>query len=247
MFVGYDDEVGTSGWRLGGSLGYTDTNAKIRSRDSTGDIRSYSAALYAGKSYAYGANRLNVMGGASYTHHKIETTRNVASLGQTLKADYSAHTTQLFAEVGYAIGAESAQGIEPYAGITVGQQNHKRFKESGGFAGLIGEGKKDNTTSTTLGLRAHSDFKLAGKDARVRGTLGWRHGWGDLSQTRTMAFEGSSSFTVAGAPLARNTALIGLQTEVALSRYSAVVFSYDGEFASGSRNNSASAKLRWAY
>ena len=62
-----------------------------------------------------------------------------------------------------------------------------------------------------------------------------------------MAFEGSSGFTVAGAPLARNTALVGLQAEMALSRYSALVLGYKGEYASGSRDQSASVKVRWAY
>ncbi|MEG1102391.1 MAG: autotransporter outer membrane beta-barrel domain-containing protein, partial [Comamonas sp.] len=62
-----------------------------------------------------------------------------------------------------------------------------------------------------------------------------------------MAFEGSSSFTVAGAPLARNTALVGLQAEVALSRYSALVLGYNGEYGSGSRDQSASVKVRWAF
>ena len=98
-----------------------------------------------------------------------------------------------------------------------------------------------------VGVHAHSDFVLAGKDTRVRGTLGVRHAWGNLSQNRTMAFESSSSFTVAGAPLARNTALVGLQAEMALSRYSALVLGYKGEYGSGSRDQSASVKVRWAF
>ncbi|MEG0316744.1 MAG: hypothetical protein RR650_07585 [Comamonas sp.] len=79
-------------------------------------------------------------------------------------------------------------------------------------------------------------------------SLGVRHAWGKLSQNRIIAFEGSSSFTVAGAPLARNTALVGgLQAEMALSRYSALVLGYNGEYGSGSRDQSASVKVRWAF
>ena len=52
-----------------------------------------------------------------------------------------------------------------------------------------------------------------------------------------MAFEGSRSFTVAGAPLARNTALVGgLQAEMALSRYSALVLGYNGEHGSSDQS-----------
>lgn len=247
LFLGADEEVGSSGWRVGGSVGYTSANAKVSSRDASADISSYSAAVYTGKGFSHGANRINVMGGLAYTKHSIESERSVATLNQNLKADYSAHTAQLFAEVGYAMGQYDKQGVEPFVGITLGEQRTDSFKESGGFAALNGESSKDTLASTTLGVRAHSDFVLAGKDTRVRGTLGVRHAWGKLSQNRTMAFEGSSSFTVAGAPLARNTALVGLQAEMALSRYSALVLGYNGEYGSGSRDQSASVKVRWAF
>lgn len=247
LFLGGDEEVGNSGWRVGGSVGYTQSDAKVNSRDASADISSYSAAVYTGKSFAHGANRVNVLGGLAYTHHSIESERTVASLGQNLKADYSAHTAQLFAEVGYAMGQYDKQGFEPFVGITLGEQRTNSFKESGGFAALSSESSRDTLASTTLGVRAHSDFVLAGKDTRVRASLGVRHAWGNLSQNRTMAFEGSSSFTVAGAPLARNTALVGLQAEMALSRYSALVLGYNGEYGSGSRDQSASVKVRWAF
>ncbi|WP_225561172.1 autotransporter outer membrane beta-barrel domain-containing protein [Comamonas sp. CMM02] len=247
LFLGADEEVGGSGWRVGGSVGYTSADAKVSSRDASADISSYSAAVYTGKGFSHGANRINVMGGLAYTKHSIESERSVATLNQNLKADYSAHTAQLFAEVGYAMGQYDKQGFEPFVGITLGEQRSDSFKESGGFAALSSQSSRDTLASTTLGVRAHSDFVLAGKDTRVRGTLGVRHAWGKLSQNRTMAFEGSSSFTVAGAPLARNTALVGLQAEMALSRYSALVLGYNGEYGSGSRDQSASVKVRWAF
>ncbi len=247
LFLGADEEVGRSGWRVGGSVGYTNADAKVSSRDASADISSYSAAVYAGKGFSHGSNRINVIGGLAYTKHSVESERSVATLNQNLKADYSAHTAQLFAEVGYAMGQYDKQGFEPFVGITLGEQRSNSFKESGGFAALSSESSRDTLASTTLGVHAHSDFVLAGKDTRVRGTLGVRHAWGNLSQNRTMAFESSSSFTVAGAPLARNTALVGLQAEMALSRYSALVLGYKGEYASGSRDQSASVKVRWAY
>ncbi|MBD7962326.1 autotransporter outer membrane beta-barrel domain-containing protein, partial [Comamonas avium] len=247
LFLGADEEVGSSGWRVGGSLGYTSADAQVKSRDASADISSYSAAVYGGKGFSHGANRINVIGGLAYTKHSIESERSVVTLNQNLKADYSAHTAQLFAEVGYAMGQYDKQGFEPFVGITLGEQRTNSFKESGGFAALSSESSRDTLASTTLGVRAHSDFVLAGKDTRVRASLGVRHAWGNLSQNRTMAFEGSSSFTVAGAPLARNTALVGLQAEMALSRYSALVLGYNGEYGSGSRDQSASVKVRWAF
>ncbi len=245
LFVGADEEVGSNGWRVGGSLGFTTADAKVKARDASADTKSYSASVYTGKGFSHGMNRVNVLGGLAYTHHRISSERSVAT--QNLKAKYSANTLQLFGEVGYAMGQYSKQGVEPFAGINISQQRVGGFQESGGFAALRGSSSNDTTTSTTLGVRAHSDFKLAGKDARVKGTVGGRHAFGDVKQTATMAFEGSSSFTVTGAPLARNTALLGLQAEVELSRSTALEFGYQGEYGSGSRDHAVNVKMRWAY
>jgi outer membrane autotransporter protein len=243
-----DQEMAGSGWRLGGSLGYTHADGRVAERSSTSKVDSYSASVYGGKSFGTGVGpRINVLGGLAYTWHDIKTTRNVESLGQTLQADYSAHTAQLFAEVGYAIGQYDKVGFEPFVGVSLGQQRSGSFQERGGFAALQGRSATDDLASTTLGLRMHSDFQLAGKDARVRATVGWRHAFGDVATSKTMAFEGGQNFTVAGAPLARNTALLGLETEMALSRSAAMVVGYRGEVGSGQRDHAASVKLRWAF
>ncbi|MDH1700256.1 autotransporter domain-containing protein [Comamonas terrigena] len=248
LFLGMDQEVGISGWRLGGSLGYTNASGKVADRSSESDVNSYSAAVYGGKSFGSGTGpRINVLGGLAYTWHDIETTRRVTSLGQTLKADYSAHTAQLFAEVGYAIGQYDKLGFEPFAGVSLGQQRTGSFQEHGGFAALKGRSSTDDLASTTLGLRVHSDFQLAGKEGRLRATVGWRHAFGDVTAKKTMAFEGGQNFTVAGTPLARNTAVLGLEADVALSRSAALVLGYQGEMGSGQRDHSASVKLRWAF
>ena len=248
LFLGMDQEVGTSGWRLGGSLGYTQADGKVADRSSESDVNSYSAAVYGGKSFGTGTGpRINVLGGLAYTWHDIETTRRVSSLGQTLKADYSAHTAQLFAEVGYAIGQYDKVGFEPFAAVSLGQQRTGSFQERGGFAALKGRSSTDDLASTTLGLRVHSDFQLAGKEGRLRATVGWRHAFGDVTAKKTMAFEGGQNFTVAGTPLARNTAVLGLEADVALSRSAALVLGYQGEMGSGQRDHSASVKLRWAF
>jgi outer membrane autotransporter protein len=248
LFVGMDEEVGHSGWRLGGSLGFTHADGRVADRNSTSKVNSYSAAVYGGKSFGTGMGpRTNVLGGLAYTWHDIATTRNITSLGQTLQADYSAHTGQLFAEVGYAIGQYDKFGFEPFAGVSLGQQRSGSFQERGGFAALQGRSSTDDIANTTLGVRMHSDFQLAGKEARVRATVGWRHAFGDVATRKTMAFEGGQNFTVAGAPLARNTALLGLEGEVTLSRTAALVLGYRGELASGQRDHAASVKLRWAF
>ncbi|MDR7949208.1 autotransporter-associated beta strand repeat-containing protein [Achromobacter aegrifaciens] len=247
LFLGGDAEVAASGWRLGGSLGYTRADGQVSDRSSKATVDSYSAAIYGGKSFGLGAGRLNVMGGLAYTWHDIASQRQVTSLSQTLKADYHASTTQVFAEVGYAMGQDDKAGIEPFAGVSLGQQRTRGFQESGGFAALRGNNSSDDLASTTLGVRAHSDFAAGGRDGRLRATLGWRHAFGDLATQSTMAFEGGQDFTVAGVPLARNAAVVGLEAEVDLSNRAALALGYNGESGGGNRDQSAQVRVRWAF
>ena len=248
LFVGMDEEVAQSGWRMGGSLGYTQADGTVDERSASSKVKSYSAAVYGGKSFGTGMGpRINVMGGLAYTWHDINTERRIASLGQTLQADYSSHTTQLFAEVGYAVGQYDKMGFEPFVGLSVGQQRNGSFQERGGFAALQGESNTDNLASTTMGLRMHSDFKLGRSEGRLRATVGWRHAFGDVESSKNMAFAGGQNFTVAGAPLARNTAVLGLEADIVLSRSAALVLGYRGEVGGGQRDHSASMKLRWAF
>ncbi len=62
-----------------------------------------------------------------------------------------------------------------------------------------------------------------------------------------MAFEGGQSFTVAGVSLVRNTASMGLEAELELSRRAALVLGYNGEFGCCNRDDSALVRVRWAY
>ncbi len=39
-------------------------------------------------------------------------------------------------------------------------------------------------------------------DVTARGSLGWRHAFGDTAPTTTLAFAGGSPFSIAGAPIA---------------------------------------------
>src|SRR5690606_6360538 len=71
IFIGGDAGVG-DGWRVGGALGYTDGRIKVDARDSKSDVKSITAALYGGNSWATQSGSVNFLVGAAYTHHKID-------------------------------------------------------------------------------------------------------------------------------------------------------------------------------
>ena len=246
LFTGLEVELPGQA-RMGGSLGYTRADSAVAARSASADVDSYSFSLYGGKSTAAGAGYLNFSGGLAVTWHDIATQRYVPGLNQTLKANYHANTQQLFAELGYGLGQYQPTGFEPFANVRIGVQRTSRFQETGGFAALQGERARDSLSSVTLGIRGHHEFDLSRKTARVRGMVGWKHAFDDLSMQRGMSFDSSPRFTVTGMPMARNSLLVGIEGELELSRSAYLLMGYQGEFGGHDRDHSASLKLRKSF
>ncbi|WMD18966.1 autotransporter domain-containing protein [Achromobacter seleniivolatilans] len=248
VFAGVDHAVG-GGWRLGGAVGFTDGNIRVDDRSSKADVASYSAALYGGKTFDIGAGKLNLMVGASYTWHDMNTERyaSVSGGAQKLTADYGASTTQLFSELGYLVPLSERVGIEPFVGLSWADTRTRGFSESGGYAALRGHSGSDKQTSSTLGLRTRTDFTIGRTEARVLATLGWRHAFGDVLPQSTMSFDGGQAFSVAGAPIARNAALAELGVEMAITRNASIGLNYSGQFGEGNRENAGSINMTWRY
>lgn len=248
VFAGYDNEI-SDGWYLGGALGYVQTDAEIGSRDSEADIRSYSATLYGGKAFALDTERqLNVLAGLSYTYHDIDSERKVRGLGQKLDAGYAAHTTQVFGEVGYLIGKPDGRFVEPFAGLAVSHLEVESFKEKGGSAALRGKADSDTQVISSLGVRGQLPYELGNFGAVVRGSLAWEHAFGDEHMDATLRFvDGSHNFKVRGVNLDRDTAVVGLGTQVNVTPSAAVALDYEGRFANGVRDHGASLKVQWDF
>jgi len=249
IFMGADHEVGQSGWRLGGAVGYTDSKVTVDDRASKADVSGYSATLYGGKSFEAGVGKLNFLAGAAYTWHDVSTTRyaSVAGVQEKLTSDYGASTAQLFTELGYSLPLTASTRIEPFVGFAWSDLRTRAFSESGGSAALNGQSGSDKQTSSTLGLRTQTDFNIGGAEARLHAMAGWRHAFGDLASQTTMAFEGSQTFTVAGTPIARNAALAELGAEVAMSRDTTIALTYNGQYGGGNREHGGVLNVRWRY
>ncbi len=248
VFAGADGAIG-NGWRLGGALGYTDSNLRTDGVDGKVDISSYSAIVYGGKAFDVGDGKLNLLLGGSYTWHDINSKRRIAvgGLDQTLRADYGANTTQLFTELGYAIEVGQALSVEPYAGLAWANLRSRAFRESGGSAALSGASQDNQTTTSTLGLRGRQLVTLDKFEGWITAGAGWRHAFGDLNPTARMAFDVGNAFTVAGAPIARNAALVEAGLGTAMGRSGTLDLSYAGQFGSGTQEHGATLTARWAF
>jgi subtilase-type serine protease len=248
LFVGADRAVG-NGWRMGGALGYTAGDISVDDRESKAYVSNYSATLFGGKSSAVAMGTLNLLLGAAYTWHDIDTRRYTSVTGapQKLKADYSASSSQLFTELGYAIPLSPRTRIEPFAGLAWSDLRTRGFSESGGSAALSGQSASDKQTSSTLGVRGQADFLLGQAKGQLHGTLGWQHAFNDEITHKTMAFAGSQAFTVAGAPIARDAALAELGADVALTSTTTLGLNYSGQYGDGSRDHAGMLTLCWSY
>ncbi|ADP13745.1 autotransporter beta-domain protein [Achromobacter xylosoxidans A8] len=249
VYGGGEFEAG-AGWRLGGALGATRSRVNIDAADARLDVYSYTAGAYGKKSFSAGPGKLNLLAAASYSWHDIDTRRHFEMPGiprQTLTADFSAYTAQVFSELGYELALSPGATLEPFAGVAVRNVRTRSFSESGGSTALSADAGRIRQTTTTLGLRGQTGFALGPTMGRLHATLGWRRAFGDVQPETTLVLDGGSVLTVAGAPIARSAALAGLGLEVAVSRSAVIGLAYGGQYGGGNREHTGSLSLRWAF
>jgi outer membrane autotransporter protein len=248
LLVGGDGALG-DGWRLGGALGYTNSDIDLHARSSSNQVDSYTAALYGGKAFDAGPGKINFSLGAAYTWHDLDIKRdtNAAGVAQTLDSSYGASTAQVFTEFGFALPLNDTTTLEPFTGADYSDLRTRAFSESGGDAALDGKSNRNQIAATTLGLHAQTKFESARTQGSLTGTLGWRHAFGDVDPTTTMAFDGSQPFTIAGAPIARDAAVLQLGVNMDVSRSTTVSVSYSGQFGDGNQQNAGMVDVRYRF
>lgn len=242
LLVGADAPVGD--WRVGVLAGYSGTSFSVDDRASSGSSDNYHVGLYGGS--AWGA--LSLRTGAAYTWQDVSSTRTVAFPGlfDQLSGDYTAGTAQVFGELGWRINAAGV-AFEPFANLAYVNLDTQGFTETGGIAALTVDGESTGVTFTTLGLRASAAFDLGSMAAVARGTLGWRHAFGDTTPTSVNAFAVFDAYTVAGVPIAEDAAVVEAGLDIKLSPQATLGLVYAGQFGSGATDNGGKATLSYKF
>ncbi|OMQ41492.1 autotransporter domain-containing protein [Ensifer sp. 1H6] len=238
FFVGADTQVDE--WTVGALAGYSRSSMDVDARFSSATSDNYHLGLYAGGQWGDASLRT----GAAYSWHDIETSRSVSFPGfsDRLDADYDAGTGQVFGEFAYAVRTSKVE-FEPFANLAYVQLNRDGFAEHGGAAALVGSDASQDTTFTTLGLRAASSFDLGGVLATARGTIGWKHAFGDTLPLSSNGFSSASTFTIAGVPIAEDAAVLEAGLDFALTPDANLGLIYAGQFASGVSDQTFKANL----
>lgn len=239
-FVTGLDGLVTDDWRLGFLAGYSHSSFKLDDRKSSASAETYHLGIYGGREWGALAFR----SGLTYSWSEVDSGRQLAfyDLGGSESSSHRAGTTQVFGELGYGIKAGNV-AFEPFANLAYVNVHTNGFTEQGGAAALTVYGGSNDVTFTTLGLRASTGFDIGTMKATARGMLGWRHGYGDVTPTITQALSGSPAFSVAGAPIARDAAILEAGLDFAIAPAATLGVSYQGQIGTEARDHGFRADL----
>lgn len=234
-------------WQVGAALGYTHSSASIDKLSSSSSVDSLLLALYAGTR----SGPVSVRLGASYAFNQIDATRTIAYPGYVApaNADYDGGTAQVFGEIGYGFAVQDI-AYEPFVGLSYVHLDTGGFTESGATAGLTGSFSAVDVGYSTLGLRLATKMALnGGVVLEPHAALAWQYAFGDLAPQAQMSFIAApgSNFSIAGVPLAQNTALIEVGADVNISAQARFGLSYVGQFADNVTVNAVQANLTWRF
>lgn len=245
MLIGADTTLGGS-WRVGLAGGYSYTNFSLTDRNASGNSENWHLGVYGGNTWGgLPAGEIALRTGLAYTWQAIETNRAVAFSGfaDQLAAHYDAGTIQAFGELGWRVDTAYA-AIEPFANLAYVHLHDDGYTEDGGLAALSAPSSSMGTSFTTLGLRLSQQVAFAALDATLRGEIGWRYAFGDITPLATQTFAGSDAFTVAGVPIAQNAAVLQAGLDVKLGTSATLGVAYAGQFGDGVTQNGFNANLK---
>ncbi|WP_068829494.1 autotransporter outer membrane beta-barrel domain-containing protein [Pseudomonas sp. BMS12] len=232
-------------WRLGAAIGYGSSDLDISQRDSSADIDSTSLAAYLAGRWSALSLRL----GVAHSWNQVDSKREVqvATLRNTLKADYDAETTQVFAELGYALQLGELR-LEPFAGLAHVEVDSDDFREHGGIAALSVEGEDDSADYASLGLRAMAPLgDIAGQPLTLQTSLAWQHAFDEPGDESHFGLAGYDGFSVQGAPVAQDSALAQVGLNLQLAPQASLDLGYSGQFGDNNSDHGVRLGLNIAF
>lgn len=215
----------------GSAFGYMRSDATLSGLSGRATANIYQGAVYA----SYAPGRFYLDGLLGYAHGNETVSRSIAFTGLSRNATGETSANQFLAalETGFATRLDGTTVLTPYAGLQTSTAVQDSFVESG--AGGLDLAVADQTTSSLRSI-------LGGKLAKTIATswerplalelrVGWAHEFVNDDRAVTASFVGipGAAFTVQGAKPGRDSALIGLAAQTALSDQSSLFLRYDGD------------------
>lgn len=243
VLIGTDIAIGKS-WLVGVAGGYGRSDFSDGDGASSGRGDHWHAGAYLGKEW----RGFSLRGGLSYSWQDNDVTRTVIlpGLAEQLTANYGAGVTQAFGEAGYRIDLDKV-ALEPFLNMAYTHIDRESYSETGGVTALSADAAQMDVYFTTLGMRGAVDTEIGTHQAQWRGSLGWRHGFGDLTPVVTQKFAGSGTFRTSGLPAAQDLAVVETGFDVRINNDLTLGVAYSGQFGDGTSRNGLGASLSLSF
>jgi outer membrane autotransporter protein len=232
-------------YRFGVAGGYSHSDINVGARASSLDVDSYYISAYGGvRQGGFG-----LQGGVAYGWNEISSTRTIAFPGfaQTALGSYNAGTAQVFGEANYRFMAGET-AMQAFAGLNYINHHTDEFGETGGAAALLIRASDRDVAFSTIGMRAAAVLGQTNSVTFVgRGTLGWRHAYGDTDTAILASFVGGSPFDVTGTPITTDAVLGEAGLDMNISPSMTLGASWSGQFGEKANENRVNGKFvyRW--
>ncbi|MCX5517845.1 autotransporter domain-containing protein [Kaistia defluvii] len=237
---------------LGVAGGYVSGSPSVDGFAGDTDADTLSAVAYG--SFTQGAFYADALVGYAHASNSME--RMILSPGLAFglaNGDTEAGQFLGQIETGYKFDLDipSKTSITPFGRLQVVSLDQNGFTETGSSPyNLVVASQSATSVRTTFGADFTASFDLGnGVPLDLGSRLGWVHEFADTAQSMTAAFAAApgADFTVWGAGVPRDSALVGVSATARIRDNSSLFVSYDGEFGGGDDNHQlwGGFKLTW--
>ena len=242
LLVGADLPLGIA--RLGAVIGSSQNSARVDTLDSS----SHTTGTHFGIYGSVHAGAFQLLGGAAYAWQSVNTNRDIAfgNFSSSSGSHYDADTAQAYVDGSYAftIGRNS---IAPYLNVARVQLHTDAASENSGAAALNINANTSSSTDAALGVRGVFALDARG-DINAHVGVAWQQAWGATASVSTLQFQsGGDAFQVAGVPLAHHAGVLDGGVSFALAPSFSADVSYNGQFASHAKDQSARMSFTWTF
>lgn len=211
------------------ALGYSEGQVSLDDRSQSYEADNYHIGIYALGGAGDLEEGLSAKFGAAYTHHSVQTTRNIelGNLSRTAIANYGAGTWAGDAELRYnlllpddVIPLPGSTFLSPLLRFQTSQTYGSAFTETGaGALNLSSAGFNATDTSIALGVSISGDYKLVtGVSWKPSLTLAYERALGHTANSGDLNLAGSSTgFSVFGPEVSRDRLRLGSTSSFAIN------------------------------
>jgi autotransporter-associated beta strand protein len=228
----------TSKLRVGVAGSYLSTTQQNDTLNSSGTVNTGNLSVYG--QYDQGAWWLGGLAGLGVG--TLSDQRSVDFPGYSITANGSAPVASAFAQLGGGYRIATRVGtIEPLLNVNLTATRIGDLTETGGGnADLHVAGSTQSTVSSEVGARYTHHFMLSsGAPGAFRATLGWEHQLQTPANTVMAGFVTGPTTMLAyqGWQGPKDSALVGVELSLGLSKASNLLVNYQGELGGGQTTN----------